>query len=265
LKSRAAYKLLEIHTRHTLFRPGDTVVDLGFAPGSWSQVAANRTAPGGRVVGVDVVPAAPPPGVSTLQGNFLSEGIREEVRKFVREGRGWPERRGRVLGGEGVTEEELEALGRGIVEVGKDEAAATGVVRRRREEAGEEQFEGVMREMKKGGSAAQRRREQQAAEDEAAGRVVDVVLSDMCEPWPLATATWVNSVSNPWRRMMNTSGMAFRDHAGSMVCPFLPSCIKFSVSVAVFRDTSALHIDTIPYPLFPSPMSHHQIQPTMPL
>jgi len=73
-----------------------------------------------------------------------------------------------------------------------------------------------MREMKKGGSAAQRRREQQAAEDEAAGRVVDVVLSDMCEPWPLATATWVNSVSNPWRRMMNTSGMAFRDHAGSM-------------------------------------------------
>ena len=83
LKSRAAWKLLEINEKHHLFRRGDTVVDLGYAPGSWSQVAVNRTQPEGRVVGIDVVPAQPPKGVSTLQGDFLSPRIREEVRGFV--------------------------------------------------------------------------------------------------------------------------------------------------------------------------------------
>lgn len=53
--------------------------------------------------------------------------------------------------------------------------------------------------------------------DAEEGRVVNVVLSDMSEPWPLVGATWTKSVSNPYRRMMNTSGMPFRDHAGSMV------------------------------------------------
>lgn len=53
--------------------------------------------------------------------------------------------------------------------------------------------------------------------DEAEGRVVDVVLSDMCEPWPQTTGTWIKSVSDPYRRMMNTSGIGFKDHAGSMV------------------------------------------------
>ena len=54
--------------------------------------------------------------------------------------------------------------------------------------------------------------------DRLEGRVVNVVLSDMSEPWPQTTSTWIKSVSNPYRRMMNTSGMPFRDHAGSMVC-----------------------------------------------
>lgn len=52
--------------------------------------------------------------------------------------------------------------------------------------------------------------------DRREGRVVDVVLSDMCAPWQLLSGQWVNSVSNPYHRMMNTSGIAFRDHAGSM-------------------------------------------------
>jgi 23S rRNA U2552 (ribose-2'-O)-methylase RlmE/FtsJ len=50
------------------------------------------------------------------------------------------------------------------------------------------------------------------------GRVVDVVLSDMCAPFPgLELSSWVNSVNRPYRRMMNTSGNPFRDHAGSIV------------------------------------------------
>jgi 21S rRNA (uridine2791-2'-O)-methyltransferase len=61
------------------------VVDLGYAPGSWSQVAVERTRPGGLVLGIDVIPAAPPRGVSTIQGNFLSENVREMARRAVGE------------------------------------------------------------------------------------------------------------------------------------------------------------------------------------
>lgn len=49
-------------------------------------------------------------------------------------------------------------------------------------------------------------------------RVVDVVLSDMSAPWAQTEGFWIKSISNPYYRMMNTSGMPFRDHAGSMVC-----------------------------------------------
>ena len=53
--------------------------------------------------------------------------------------------------------------------------------------------------------------------EEAEGRMVDVVLSDMSAPWEQTTGFWRKSLSNPYYRMMNTSGMNFRDHAGSMV------------------------------------------------
>lgn len=52
-------------------------------------------------------------------------------------------------------------------------------------------------------------------------RVVDVVLSDMSAPWEQTEGFWIKSISNPYYRMMNTSGMPFRDHAGSMVSYFL--------------------------------------------
>ena len=199
LKSRAAFKLLEINDKHRLFKRGDTVVDLGYAPGSWSQVAINRTQPGGRVIGIDIIPAQPPRGVSTIQGDFLSEEVREEVRRFVQDPqRGRARERGQLSRSEdgGLTEEELEEESKGLIE-------------REREEAAYEALEWDGRE--KGGLS-------QKQLDEAEGRVVDVVLSDMSEPWPLTASTWIKSVSNPYHRMMNTSGMAFRDHAGSMVC-----------------------------------------------
>ncbi|KAK4548893.1 hypothetical protein LTR36_008666 [Oleoguttula mirabilis] len=201
LKSRAAFKLLEINDKHRLFKRGDTVVDLGYAPGSWSQVAVNRTQPGGRVVGIDVIPAQPPKGVSTLQGDFLSPAIREEVRKFVLDPmqgrpRATPQLVRRVEGGEGgesegVTEEQLQREAK-VVQDGKSEGSAPKTATKSKAAVAQKQL------------------------DDAEGRVVDVVLSDMSEPWPLVTSTWIKSVSNPWHRMMNTSGMPFRDHAGSM-------------------------------------------------
>ncbi len=63
------------------------------------------------------------------------------------------------------------------------------------------------------GAQGEDERGQQAA---SAERTVDVVLSDMSEPWPQTSGFWKKSLSNPYR-MMNTSGILFRDHAGSMV------------------------------------------------
>jgi 23S rRNA (uridine2552-2'-O)-methyltransferase len=82
-RSRAAFKLLEIDSQEKLLRPGMTVVDLGAAPGGWSQVAAAKVKPGGRVVAIDLLPIAPISGVTVLQGDFrekvLVEGGQADV------------------------------------------------------------------------------------------------------------------------------------------------------------------------------------------
>jgi len=70
LRSRAAFKLIEIDDRHRLLKPGMRVVDLGAAPGGWTQVAVERVGPGGRVVALDLLPMDPVPGATVLQGDF---------------------------------------------------------------------------------------------------------------------------------------------------------------------------------------------------
>ncbi len=76
-RSRASYKLLEIDDRHRLLKPGLTVIDLGAAPGGWSQVAAARVGDRGRVVALDRLPMEPLDGVMMLQADFEeSEGLR---------------------------------------------------------------------------------------------------------------------------------------------------------------------------------------------
>ncbi len=75
-RSRAAYKLLEIDEKYHLLKPGQRVVDLGAAPGGWSQVAARKvgSAEGrGRVVGIDLLPIEPLPGVDFIVLDFLDE------------------------------------------------------------------------------------------------------------------------------------------------------------------------------------------------
>ena len=74
-RSRAAYKLLELDQKHSLFKPGMTVLDLGAAPGGWSQVAAQKVMPGGRVVAIDVLEMAPISGVTTIKGDFRQVSI----------------------------------------------------------------------------------------------------------------------------------------------------------------------------------------------
>ncbi|MDY0013487.1 MAG: RlmE family RNA methyltransferase [Rhodocyclaceae bacterium] len=74
-RSRAAFKLLEIDGKDRLLKAGQVVVDLGAAPGSWSQVVASRVGPSGRVFGLDLLEIAPLAGVDFMQGDFLDEAF----------------------------------------------------------------------------------------------------------------------------------------------------------------------------------------------
>jgi len=72
-RSRAVYKLLEIDEKDHLFHPGLVVVDLGAAPGGWSQVAKERVGQSGKVVALDLLPIEPIPHVQILQGDFTTD------------------------------------------------------------------------------------------------------------------------------------------------------------------------------------------------
>ena len=70
-RSRAAFKLIEIDDRHRILKPGARVVDLGAAPGGWSQVAARRVGPQGRVVAIDILAMDEIAGVDFARLDFL--------------------------------------------------------------------------------------------------------------------------------------------------------------------------------------------------
>ncbi|XDG04323.1 hypothetical protein ABKA04_003938 [Annulohypoxylon sp. FPYF3050] len=161
LKSRAAFKLLE-----------------GYAPGSWSQVVVERTKPNGRVIGIDIIPAQPPKGVSTIQGNFLSPGVQQLVKDY-------------------------------LAEFAKPRDPAIPILEPSKE--GE-----IMVTERQSYIDAERAESVELEHPENDGRLVDVVLSDMSDPWERLNGPYSKTLSNPYRRMMNTSGNNFRDHAGSM-------------------------------------------------
>ncbi|EWG39973.1 ribosomal RNA large subunit methyltransferase J [Fusarium verticillioides 7600] len=185
LKSRAAFKLLEMDSKYKLFKGnGQTVVDLGYAPGSWSQIAVERTRPNGRVIGIDLIPAQPPRGVATFQGDFLSPVVQEMVKNFILESHQNPpvgqetEKSDISVTDEGITVDRPSYLDMER-HTGQNEPPASGL-------------EGPSK------------------------RIVDVVLSDMSAPWEQTTGFSVKTLSNPYHRLMNTSGNGFRDHVGSM-------------------------------------------------
>ncbi|HEV7393855.1 MAG TPA: RlmE family RNA methyltransferase, partial [Burkholderiales bacterium] len=72
-RSRAAYKLQQIDARDKLLKPGMTVVDLGAAPGGWSQVAAKAVGATGRVIALDLLDIAQVPGVTVICGDFSDD------------------------------------------------------------------------------------------------------------------------------------------------------------------------------------------------
>lgn len=85
-RARAAFKLLEILDTEKLMRPGDVVVDLGSAPGSWSQIARERLASAegiiqGRVIALDMLPMEPVAGVEFILGDFREDEVLEQLSK----------------------------------------------------------------------------------------------------------------------------------------------------------------------------------------
>ena len=82
-RARSAYKLQEIQRRSKLFRKGDTVLDLGAAPGGWCQVALEMVNPGGRVIGVDLVHIAPLEGVEFLQGDLRDPELQQRLAELA--------------------------------------------------------------------------------------------------------------------------------------------------------------------------------------
>jgi 23S rRNA (uridine2552-2'-O)-methyltransferase len=78
-RSRAVYKLKEIQDKDRLIRPGMTVLDLGAAPGGWSQLAAKLVGKKGRVIALDVLPMEPLAGVEAIQGDFREQDVLESV------------------------------------------------------------------------------------------------------------------------------------------------------------------------------------------
>jgi 23S rRNA (uridine2552-2'-O)-methyltransferase len=88
-RSRAAFKLLQLDDRFHLLRPGRRVVDLGCAPGGWTQVAVERIRPDdgrlgqGRVIGIDILAMEPVPGATIIELDFLDPGAPERLKALL--------------------------------------------------------------------------------------------------------------------------------------------------------------------------------------
>jgi 23S rRNA (uridine2552-2'-O)-methyltransferase len=89
-RSRAAYKLKEIDEKHRFLKPGGRVIDLGAAPGGWSQIAAERTqsiAGKGQVVAIDISPMETLAGVEVLHLDFMADDAEARLKALMRDGR----------------------------------------------------------------------------------------------------------------------------------------------------------------------------------
>ncbi|PHH61144.1 hypothetical protein CDD80_1526 [Ophiocordyceps camponoti-rufipedis] len=127
--------------------------------------AIDRVRPHGQVIGIDLLPAQPPRGVSSFQGDFLSPTVRRLLKDFIAHSR------------EQQADEGVGPSGPSYID-------------------------------------RERHLDHPSASSDA---LVDVVLSDMSAPWDQTAGFNARTLSNPHRRLMNASGIAFRDHLGSMV------------------------------------------------
>ena len=89
-RARSVYKLIELNEKEKLIRPGMTVVDLGAAPGSWTQVVREKLSDkngevNGKIIAMDIVPMDPIDGVTFLQGDFREQDVADQLNALVGE------------------------------------------------------------------------------------------------------------------------------------------------------------------------------------
>ncbi len=82
-RSRAVYKLIEIQQKDEILKPGQTVLDLGAAPGGWSEYAAQFAGNKGRQIAVDLLPIEPIAGVEFIQGDFTETEILDQILDLI--------------------------------------------------------------------------------------------------------------------------------------------------------------------------------------
>lgn len=82
-RSRAAYKLIEMQEKDRILRPGMTVLDLGAAPGGWSQIAADYVGDHGIVIASDILPMDSLPGVTFIEGDFREEAVFTQLLEII--------------------------------------------------------------------------------------------------------------------------------------------------------------------------------------
>jgi len=212
LKSRAAFKLLQIDQRFKIFHsPRGTplnVVDLGAAPGAWNQVALDRCPKQSKILGVDILPYQPPRGVSSMQANILSRRTHENIRDFFQ-----------------------KKDKKNLLEEFKDVEITTADGKRLTVTEGTIQGANATSETNcdpkkdlSGSDEHQLQQQQQQPVDlehekhveESEKWPIDVVLSDMYAPFLQITGYASKTTNIPYARMANTSGLAVRDHEMSM-------------------------------------------------
>ncbi|AET37928.1 21S rRNA (uridine2791-2'-O) methyltransferase Ecym_2178 [Eremothecium cymbalariae DBVPG len=182
LRSRAAFKLIELDDKFHIFKKNcsQRVLDLGFAPGAWSQVAYDRTLPNGKVLGVDILPCRPPKGVSSLQANILSRKTHELIRLYFSQSFKF-NRHDNLDKNYGYFQHMLE-----------EELSRSKNSYEYKDTALESESPTV------------------------AEYPLDVIISDMYEPWPQTTGYWNNFTNVAYYRMANTTGLVIKDHYMSM-------------------------------------------------
>ncbi|TGO38680.1 hypothetical protein BHYA_0070g00230 [Botrytis hyacinthi] len=184
LRSRAAFKLLEV----------------------CMVVAYERTKPHGRILGIDIIPAQPPQGVSTIQGNFLSRRVQKSVKNFLLDPERGRPRRPLFISPDDVENDDDSAP----LDIAASEPSYIDLERHMDDNEG-----GEIHPSRSAPSQSQSHEPSQEPERDTT-KMVHVVLSDMCAPWEQTTGFWKRSLSDPYNRMMNTTGIKFSDHAGSM-------------------------------------------------
>ncbi|HEB82668.1 MAG TPA: 23S rRNA (uridine(2552)-2'-O)-methyltransferase RlmE [Gammaproteobacteria bacterium] len=86
-RSRAIYKLIEIDQKDRLIKPGMTIIDLGAAPGGWSEYCVKKIGGKGRMIALDILPMEPIDGVSIIKGDFREDAVFEQLMSVMGESR----------------------------------------------------------------------------------------------------------------------------------------------------------------------------------